>query len=277
MKLKYIFLGIFVIINLSVVKADAKVITDFDETKIQIPFVDSNEEILINSVCRTRENSGWDYCSTRYENGEEQMKSFRFTNWGENRIIPKKGFNISRDIKFMFEGFARSDLGMLIWDMPDEIESHGHLKLMMFFPRYIMPAIRHSLNFKNNSLIVTLPNKEEIIFDSKSKEVIGGVIKEGPIKQDQNGNAIKPDFVYAGTGVVLEANRLNDYPVGFKAQSKNNLATIKKKGHKDCQISVKNLWYTDDNKGGNVFFNKKYVTDESFDQLLREKCHFSMY
>lgn len=266
------FLSTMVLSNI----ASAKVITDFDETKIQAPFVESNEEFLQDTVCKTRDHLRWDYCSTRYENGEEQMKSFKFSNYGENKIVPKAGFGVGRDFEFMFEGFASSDLGLLIWDMPDETESHGHLKLMMFFPRLVMPAIRYVSDANKDLVIVTLPTKEEIVFNGKTKEVVSGVIAEAPIMQDKAGNALNPGLTYNGSGVVVEADRLADYPVGLASQ-KNNIATISKKGYKNCKIPVKDLWYTDDNKGGNVFFNKKYVTDKAFDMLLKQKCKFSMY
>lgn len=254
------------------------IIPNHDETKIRPPLTDSNEESLETTVCRTRDHLRWDYCSTRYQNGDEQMKNFKFTNWGENKIVPKSGFGIGRDFEFQFEGFARSDLGLLIWDMPDEYESHGHLKLMMFFPRHVMPAIRYASDGTKDHVIVTLPTKEEVVFNGKSYEVISGVLNESPIKQDANGAALNPGLVYTGNGVVVSANRLNDYPVGLAAQQgKNNTATISKKGKKDCKIPVKDLWYTDDAKGGNVFFNKKYVTDAAFDKFLKQKCGFSMY
>lgn len=258
--------------------AQAKVITDFDETKIQAPFTDSNEEYLMSTICKTRDHGRWDVCFEKFENGEEQMRAFSFYNWGENKIVPKSGFGIGRSFEFMFEGFARSDMGLLVWDSPDEVESHGHLKLMMFFPRTILPAIRYESDATTDLVIVSLPNKEEIIYNGKSKEIIDGVLKEGPIKQDSEGNALNPDLTYAGKGVMIEADRLNDYPVGLTAQSnKNNMATIHKAGHRDCKIPVKDLWYTDNNKNGNVLFNKKYVTDKALDQLLKSKCKFSMF
>lgn len=255
----------------------AKVITNYDETKIQAPFTDSDEETLRSTSCITRDHERWDVCFSRYENGDEQMRSFKFMNEGVNKIVPRSGGEIGREFEFLFEGFARSDLGLLIWDIPDEHESHGHLKLMKFFPRLVMPAIRYVSDSQKDLVIVTLPTKEEVIFNGKTKEVVAGVMTEGAMKQDADGNAINPDLTYTGKGVVVSADRINDYPVGISAQSKNNLATIKKKGFKDCKIPVKELWYTDDSKGGNVFFNKKYVTDEAFDQLLKEKCRFSMY
>lgn len=258
--------------------AQANVITDFDETKIQVPFKDSNEEFLQGIMCKTREHLRWDVCFDKFDNGDEQMRSFNLANWGENKIVPKSGFGVGRTFEFMFEDFARSDMGLLVWDSPDEVESHGHLKLMMFFPRTILPSIRYVSDADKDQVIVTLPNKEEVVFNGKTYEIIGGVLNEAPIQQDDEGNALNPGLTYQGSGVSIEADRLNDYPVGFAAQSgKNNMATIHKKGFKDCKIPVKDLWYTDDAKGGNVFFNKKYVTDRAFDQFLKTKCKFSMY
>lgn len=258
--------------------AHSFVTSDFDETIIQAPFTDSNEESLLPTICRTRSHLRWDYCSNLYDNGDEQIKNFRFTNWGENKIVPKAGFGVGRDFEFQFEGFARSDLGLLVWDMPDENESHGHLKLMMFFPRLILPAIRYVSDSEKDLVIVTLPTTEEVIFNGKTKEVMGGVFAELPIRQDKDGYALNPGVIYKGSGVVVEADRIGDYPVGFEDQmGKNNIATISKIGHKDCKVPAKDLWYTDKTKGGNVLFNKNYITDEAFDKFLIQKCKFSMY
>ena len=257
--------------------SSATLIKEFDETIIQAPFVDSNTEPLTEIVCRTRDHLRWDFCSSRYENGDEQIKSFAFANLGENKIVPKSGFGIGRQFEFMFEGFARSDLGLLIWDSPDEVESHGHLKIMMFFPRKILPAIRYISDSEKDLVIVTLPTTEEVIFNGKSKEILSGVLLESSMKQDDEENAMNPEITYNGKGVVVEADRLHDYPVGLEDQAKNNLATIRKNGYKDCKIPTKGLWYTDEKKGGNVFFNKKYVTDQAFDQFLKKRCNFSIY
>jgi hypothetical protein len=124
---------------------------------------------------------------------------------------------------------------------------------------------------------VTLPTKEEVIFNTETKEVMQGVLIEAPMSQDAKGIAKAPGIFYSGSGVVVEADQVNDYPVGSLAESKNSLATIKKRGFKDCKVPVKELWFTDSSKRGNVFFNKKYVTDEAFDQFLKERCHFSMF
>lgn len=251
--------------------------SQFDETKIQIPVRDSNEQGLQSTICRESSNGPWNLCSILFDNNDEMEKSFSFTNTGENKIVPKSGFGVGRSYEFMFEDFARSDLSLLVWDMPDEVESHGHLKMMMFFPREILPAIRYESVEQKDLMIVTLPTREEVVFDANTREVISGVFKESPIAQDSEGNGLNPSVVYTGKGVAVEADRLNDYPVGISKSGKNNTATITKAGFKPCKIPAKNLWYTDNNKGGNVFFNKDYVTDEAFDKLLKKKCKFSMY
>ncbi len=262
---------------LSISPAFASPELDYDESSITTPLTDSNEESLYNTVCKTRNHLMWDVCYNRDENNIESMKSFKFSNSGENVIVPMSGFGVGREFEFMFEGFARSDLGLLIWDAPDTTESHGHLKLLNFFPRDILPAIRYESNNEKDVVIVTLPTKEEVVFNGKTREILSGALTEGPIKQNSDGSAVSPDVQYVGSGVVIETHALADWPVGFTAQQSAKNATIKKRGQKTCTVPVKDLWYTDHDKGGNVFFNKKYVTDVAFDSFLKSRCKFSMY
>lgn len=271
---QFSFFLFVLIFNLNIASAG-----EHDETIIQPPLIDSNEEALMPVSCRTRDHLRWDVCFNVYEeDGFRLMKSFNFSNYGINRIVPMEGFGVGRHFEFMFEGLARSDMGLLIWDSPDEYESHGHLKMMTFFPREVLPAIRYESDSEKDIVIVTLPTKEEVVFNGKTKEIISGVILEGPIKQAANGSALNPDLTYNGSGVVIEANALADWPVGITAQEEATRSlSIKKKGHKVCKVPVRELWYTDPNKGGNTFFNKKYVTDLAFDTYLKKRCGFSIY
>ena len=250
---------------------------DFDETKIQAPLKDSNVESLTSTICRTRPNNLWDICYSQLDNNVESANSFRFSNDGPNIITPKTGMGVGRDFEFLFQDQARSDLGLLVWDMPDEVESHGHLKLMMFFPRKNLPAIRES-NILKNTLTVTLPNGEQINFNESTKEITGGVLLEAPMAQDKSGNGLEPKITYTGNGVVLWAHRLNDYPVGlYSAKSNaNQPAYFYKKGYKLCTVKASDLWYTDNAKGGNVYFNKNFVTDAPLNEYVEKKCGFSI-
>lgn len=245
--------------------------SDFDETQIQVPFKNSNEERLSPTTCRTFEVRPWEICTSMISETQEVPKEFKFINSGENKIVPQTGFMAGREFTFMFQDLARSDLGLLVWDIPDEETKHGHLKLMMFFPREILPAIQ--LNSLENTLNITLPNRETVIFNADTKEILSGALKEGPISQDSDGNAISPLVNYTGKGVVLETHRINEYPAGFSG----GIAIAKKIGYKDCKIPVRELWFTDNTKGGNVYFNKNFVTDRAFDLFLKSRCKFSIF
>ncbi|MBC7539625.1 MAG: hypothetical protein H7281_12450 [Bacteriovorax sp.] len=253
----------------------AKVFADFDETQIQTPLKDSDEEILNGSICRTRDHGHWDVCYSLDANDVELMRSFKFSNFGGNKTVPMSGFGISRDFEFSFEGLARSDMNLLVWDAPDEIESHAHLKILYFFPRTVLPAIH--FDESNSALIVTLPTKEEVIFDAKTREVMSGALTEGILKQTSSGTAVAPNIQYAGSGVVVEADAVANWPVGFDGANAGKTVSIKKKGQKVCNIPGKELFYTDDNKGGNVFLNKKYITDAAFDVFVKKRCGFSIF
>lgn len=261
MKLVYVFFWAF----------NSAAFAEFDETKIQEPRKNSNEEKLSPTICRSKENIPWDVCSSIINDNLEVPKNFKLMNAGINRTVPQSGNLIGREFIFMFQDLARSDLGLLVWDIPDENTNHGHLKIMMFFPREILPSIK--LNQSKQNVTVTLPNREEVIFNAETKEIVGGVLQEEPMAQDQYGNAVSPLVTYTGSGVVIEAHRLNEYPVGVI----NNTAVIKKRGFPNCHVPVKELWYTDSKKNGNVYFNKNYTTDKSFDAFLKSRCKFSIY
>lgn len=250
---------------------------EFDETLIQPPLRESNDEGLYSTRCMTRDHLRWDVCFNVDQQDNLSIKSFKFQNVGINKIVPMEGFGVGREYEFQFEGQARSDLGLLIWDSPDENESHAHLKIMMFFPKEILPAIRYESNSEKDLVIVTLPTREEVVYNGKTKEIISGVIAEGPIRQTTSGTAVSPDVQYQGRGVVIEASAVADWPVGFKGNQAAKIVTIKKKGFKNCLVPGKELWYTDDSKGGNVFFNKKLISNEAFDNYLKKRCNFSIY
>lgn len=250
---------------------------EFDETIVQPPLKESNEASLYGSRCRTRDHERWDICYNVDANNIATERSFKFQNVGVNKIVPMEGFGTGREFEFQFEDFARSDLGLLVWDSPDEIESHAHLKMMYFFPRKNLPAIRYESDSTKDIVIVTLPTGEEVVFNGKTKEVISGALTEGPIKQKSDGTALAPEVQYNGSGVVVEASAVADWPVGFEGERANKIVSVKKKGQKTCLVPGKDLWYTDHSKGGNVFFNKKLISNEAFDKFLKTRCGFGVF
>ena len=250
---------------------------EFDETLIQTPIKDSNEAILFAGGCRTQEHLRWDMCYSIDRDNYYTPRSFQFANYGGNASVPNSGYYVSRNFEFNFEDLARSDMSLMIWDSPDDNERHGHLKLMTFFPREIMPAIRYESDSEKDIVIVSLPTREEVVFNGKTYEILSGALSEGPMKQAPNGAALAPDVQYEGSGVVVESSALAGWPVGFEGEASAKYVTIKKKGQKTCNVLGKDLWYTDHNKGGNVFFNKKLYSNDAFDAYVKKNCGFSIY
>lgn len=246
----------------------------FDETVIQPPLKESNDVTLFGLSCRTRSHLQWDICFNILKDETRIERSIKIKNYGENKIVPTSGLLTGREFDFMFEDFARSDLSLLIWDSPDESEKNGHLKMMMFFPKNVLWSIRNEYDSTKDHLIITLPTEEEVIFNAKTREIISGALSEGPIRTNANGTAKAPDVQYTGSGVVISSSALADWPVGIAGPK---YASINKKGYKTCLVPQADLWFTDHKKGGNVFFNKKLISNENMDSYLQKKCGFSIY
>ena len=135
------FFGLFILISISSAHDLPYYMneSDYNESQIHVPSKDLNETSLeTHSICRPRDHLRWDFCSTQLTDGAELIKNFNFTNYGENKIVPKADIGIGRYFEFSFEDHARSDINLLVWDSPDQVESHAHLKMMYFFPRKIV-------------------------------------------------------------------------------------------------------------------------------------------
>lgn len=255
-------------------------ITNYDETISTVPEKIQNELPLFPTLCQSREKGLWDLCfsitkdSDNRDEREYRAKYFKLRNSGGNRTIPQTGWMVGRDFEFQFEDLAQSDLGLLIWDMPDDYENHGHLMLMTFLPRKVVPSVQYE---SENKIKVTLPTEETVIFDALTKEILSGALREETIKTNANGVALRPAITYQGTGLVLVASRVANYPVGdefiktAKRQARNN-ADVIYRGKTICQIPVKDLWHTDYNKNGQVLLKDVFATDEKLVGYIEKKC-----
>jgi hypothetical protein len=82
---------------------------------------------------------------------------------------------------------------------------------------------------------------------------------------------------------MIRANKKGDLPFGDieKKDGTNapsvSTAVITKKGAKDCKVESKDIWYTNYEKGGQVFIKPELATDEGMDVFLKNKCNFSIY
>jgi hypothetical protein len=258
-------------LNLSNVSED-----QYKETDLVKPYREiatSGLEVKSSSA----NSNGWETIANAED---KKIEGFELSNIGPNNIIKTSEYYINRTMRFEFQDRASSDMKLLISDSPDEYTSHTTYSVMLFFPRTILPSI----NKIGEEIVVTLPNKEIVRYNAKTKEVIGGVFTEGPIAQDpKNRNkAFAPNVKYTGSGVMIRADKSGDLPYGDieikgKPFPSISTATISKKGFKDCKVPSKDLWYTDYSKKGNVFIKPEYATDEGLDIFLKKKCGFSIF
>jgi hypothetical protein len=134
----------------------------------------------------------------------------------------------------------------------------------------------------NDTFEVTLPNKEVVKFNATTKEIVGGVLSEGPMAQEKNGKAKIVEVKYSGAGVLIRIDKVGELTTGDidvrgKAVPSPNIAVISKKGQKDCKVPAKDMWYTDYEKQGKVMMKKEYSTDKGINDFILKKCGFSIY
>ena len=249
----------------------------YNETDLVAPYRQMASSPL--SFTTTRSSVyGWDQ---RYYGDSKKIDGFSIRNTGPNNIVKEDENSINREMSFEFPDRAGSDMKLIICDSPDTTTSHSTYSILMFFPRSVLPSIKKL----GDEFQVTLPNKELVRYNSKTGEVLGGVFQEGPMLADpKNKNKAFPANVkYSGDGVMIRADKSGDLPYGDIELSSGtsapsiSIATVSKKGFKDCKIPSKELWYTDHSKGGQVFIKPELANDQGMDAFIKNKCGFSLF
>ena len=222
-------------------------------------------------------DAGWQYRI----NKQRQIVGFEFSNRGGNGILPQrhdiqKNLFFTRDFQFRFEDRARQDIYLELTDWVPSRDKQFRLSELMssvmhFFPRNHLPAIV-SLGGRT---IVTLPTGEEVEFDPKTHEVLGGVFSEAPVDLNPDKTTRKfPRIEYTGKGVMVRANsRGTDPRIGTTALITTGSPPVnceKGTGCNHCQVPSKELW---EQKGAVRF---KFSTDLEFDRYLLTRCGFGL-
>ncbi len=261
-------------INYSISSIDGK--KDYNESMDIPPLKEINETSVEPSRCGNPTNNPWNTCVS----SSGKIESFNIINSGGNDIVTAKEYYINRSYEFQFEDQARSDMRLMVVDSPDDRTSHSTYSFLTFAPRLHLPSVK---KLDEDKMEVTLPTKEKVIFDSKTKKIIGGVLTEGPMVQDERGRAKPANLKYSGEGVLIRADKSGDFPMGDIERSDGtkapsiSIATISKKGQKDCKVPAKDMWYTNYDKGQNVMIKPELASDEGLDKFIKARCGFSIY
>ena len=203
-----------------------------------------------------------------------KVKGFSFTNKGPNSIVTDK--DRYRLFEFKAEDLAKSDMKVELAEYDVTSTSKSVNTIMMFFPRTVLPAIKEV----GNELHVTLPTKEVVKFNAQTKEIIGGVFSE----EKMTATALKkPAHVkYNGSGVMIRADKAGDLAYGDIERNDGStapsvsIATVSKKGQKDCKIPSKDIWYNDKTVN-DVLIKPELSTDEGLDNFIKKRCNFSLF
>ncbi len=194
--------------------------------------------------------------------GQSKPSRFYFQNNGPNKVILKPGPSVYRSWEFYHPGDARQDLRFTVTDSPSGTNSYLQNSYMMVFPRKTLPHIR----VEGQKQIVTLPTGETVTFDVRTKEIINGVMSEGPLSPPTNSER-PPSVTYNGNGVLVRVDKRADDPRRAAAK-----VVISKQG-RTCTVPRKDLW-PDQRESSSFHF--KYFSDQDFDRYLKQKCGFGL-
>lgn len=205
-------------------------------------------------------------------------EGFSFTNVGDNKIVQKS--NSSRTYSFDYPEQAKQNVALEVDDAPNDTVSHTMHSLFMFFPRKQLPVVEQL----SGTLDVTLPTGEKMIFAKESKEIVGGVMKEGPL--DHSSDRFKRSFAnlkYEGKGLMIRANARGQSPQITEtdktkididrgiAGSQEVLIVNGSTGQK-CRRPKVEFWDPMDVRP----IEFKYPTDEALDAHLKSVCGFGL-
>lgn len=250
-------------LNANKVIKQAKLLTDgFEKSDIKV-------FEMINAKRRPSLPVGTPGCSsfltgvTDFElcRNHQTVESFLVRNSGPNEIVDKKDGMTSRVFSFNTEDSSLSDAHLQIDDirMSNSGSTDAKISRLMFFPRSQLPSAK----IVDDKIELTLPNKEKVIFDKKSKQIIGGVLSEKKLNTNFGQSLSENNVHYSGTGIIIKFDEVK------------STSAIISKGSQTCKVNVSDLWY-DDTKTKRTIFKEQYASDDNLNQYIQKKCGFGM-
>lgn len=197
--------------------------------------------------------------------------SFTLFNLGSPHIVPP-GKNLERSYRFRFDGRELQNVKMRVFERPSPTGRASHLLMISsiyFFPRKVLPTLSLIENDSvMNVLELELPTGERVCFDTETKEIIGGVLKEDA-PMDTNPDRHKRRFAklsYSGGGVTIRVDQRGSSPEQAVVWGQNKMAIISF-GDRTCKLSPSKLWEQDSG-----WFDFKFPTDVLLYEFLRKSC-----
>lgn len=187
----------------------------------------------------------------------QTVESFLLRNEGPNSMVDIKDGFTSRVFMFNSEDNSLSDSHLEINEVRMSKTGVDANYRLVFFPRTQAPSAK----VIGDKIELTLPNKEKVIFDKKSKEIIGGVLSETKMNTNPNQPLGREGVNYKGDGLVIRVDNI-----------KLNTAIISK-GTYTCKVNAMDLWYNDP-KTKRTLFKEEYATDDGINRYIQKHCGF---
>lgn len=160
-----------------------------------------------------------------------------------------------RGIDFHSRNHASNETFLYLTDQAGGPDSHDVKSIVLLLPRKVVPSIK----VVEDKIYVTLTTGEEVIFDRKSRAIISGALREGPI--DLTTDRFKrtpPNIHYQGQGISIRLDHRFEYPTLGSAT-----ALVEQNG-KSCKVPRTKLYSAE----GKLLTE----SDEELVQVLNQNC-----
>jgi hypothetical protein len=148
--------------------------------------------------------------------GRDEIAGFALANPGSPRINPRglEGAGAVRYYRFQFPDRAREDIHLTVADDVAVAGRYSHdnmFRELHFFPRLQLPSVEPV--DAGRRLKVILPTGEPVVFDARTREIVGGVLRERPMDNSANRHARRnPGIDYRGRNLLVTVAQRGEAP-----------------------------------------------------------------
>ena len=202
--------------------------------------------------------------STQYgfdKNDQLFWRGFSLMNVGPNDVVPTEPHDVNfanRDYLFISDDHSRRDTYLWLTDYAGYGRTADYFETLLFFlPRENQ---MHAEDL-GDRVIVTLTTGEEVVFASKSRTILEGVLKELPLDMNPD-RAVRQhaQIKYEGKGIIIRSDTKGSDPrLAASVQ-------VIKKGFAPCKLPGSTFWTQEG------FPKFKFTRDEDAYAVIRQKC-----
>ena len=225
---------------------------------------------------------GFTYMSYRPGKRLEPV-GFTLTNRGSERINPEGLHSRAmREYQFLFSDRAEENIFLNVTDDVAVSGRYSHdnmFRELHFFPRLQLPTVKQESD--GHRLKVTLPTGEPVVFDARTKEIVGGGLHEKPMDCNPNRHARKdPVIRYNGKGLLITVAQRGEDPRLARVWGRKKYAEVDypAKYAKPCRVSPGLIW-DQHRRPGELYppLTMLYPTDDKLFAMLEKHCSWDLH